>query len=88
MSDEAEIDSDDSPICACGISMLMRFTYAHEVLLCQGQGITREYRGKTTIRRRCRRFRATEKDWISDEAERLTKLSKNLKQKNERPGGI
>jgi len=44
-----EIDSVDSPIRACGISMLMRshvlmrFAHAHEVLLCQGQGITKAY---------------------------------------------
>ena len=34
LSDEAESDSIDSPICACGSSMLMGFSNAHEVLPC------------------------------------------------------
>jgi hypothetical protein len=31
-NDEAEIDSLDSPICACATHMLMRFLHSHEVL--------------------------------------------------------
>jgi hypothetical protein len=39
----AEIDSIDSPICACGSSMLMTFSHAHDVLLCEQEGIARVY---------------------------------------------
>jgi 3-oxoacyl-[acyl-carrier-protein] synthase III len=34
LSAEAEVDSIDSLICACDSPMLMRFSYAHEVLRC------------------------------------------------------
>src|ERR1700686_3004477 len=34
LSDVAESDSIDSLICACGSSMLMRFSHAHDVLPC------------------------------------------------------
>jgi hypothetical protein len=40
LSDEAEIDSIDSLICACGIPMLMTFSHVRAVILCQCGGIT------------------------------------------------
>ena len=44
MNDDAEGDSVDSLICACGSSMLMRLSDAHEVLLCsEREGIARAY---------------------------------------------
>jgi hypothetical protein len=39
VDEKAEIDSIDSLICACGSPMLMTFPHAHDVLLCEREGI-------------------------------------------------
>jgi predicted RNase H-like nuclease len=39
VDEKADIDSVDSPICACGSSMLMTFPRTHDVLLCEREGI-------------------------------------------------
>jgi len=49
VDEKVDIDSIDSLICACGSSMLMRFSHAHDVphahdvLLCEREGIARVY---------------------------------------------
>jgi hypothetical protein len=43
VDEKADIDSIDSPICACGSSMRMTFPHAHDVLLCEREGIARVY---------------------------------------------
>jgi len=43
LNDEAEIDSVDSLIRACGSPMLMTFPHAHDVFLCEHEGIARVY---------------------------------------------
>jgi hypothetical protein len=47
VSDEAEIDSIDSPICPCGTHMLMTFCHGHAVVLCDPKGL----RERTEARR-------------------------------------
>jgi hypothetical protein len=47
--EKADIDSIDSPYahvvlpCSCDSPMLMTFPHAHEVLLCEREGVTRVY---------------------------------------------
>jgi hypothetical protein len=43
LNDESEVDSVDSLICACGTHMLMTFSPAHDVLLCEREGIAKVY---------------------------------------------
>jgi hypothetical protein len=43
VDEKADIDSIDSPICACGSSLLMRFFHAHAGFLCEREGIMRMY---------------------------------------------
>ena len=38
---KADIDSINSPICTCGSSMLMTFSHAHSILLCECKAIVR-----------------------------------------------
>ena len=40
MSGDAESDSVDSLICACGSPMLMRFLHSHAILPCSGRYLT------------------------------------------------
>ena len=44
LSDDAESDSIDSLICACGSSMLMRFSHAHPLIVHEREGIADAYR--------------------------------------------
>jgi hypothetical protein len=67
--------------CSCDSPILMRFSRAHDIP-------PRSWRSRTTIIDvEWRTSRMMEKNWIRDEAEGLTKLTKNLKQKNERRRG-
>ena len=50
ISDNAEIDSVDSLICAWGTHMLMRFSYPHAVFYANARGLRERTESKTTIR--------------------------------------
>jgi hypothetical protein len=64
--------------------MLMTFSHAHAVILCEPKGFTKAFWVKDDDSRKIAQIQATGKDRISDEAEGLTKPMKNLKWKTER----
>ena len=80
MSDDAESDSTDSPICACDPSMLMRFSHAHERSPRSWGYTIEDERFAMDNDVHPERWKRTELAM----AEGLTKLTKNLKQKTER----
>jgi predicted RNase H-like nuclease len=89
VDEKAEIDSIDSLICACGSSILMRFSHAHDVLFFEREKLEKASCVKTIETRELR----TMQNGVHPErrkrpelamAEGLTNLTKNLKQNTER----